>query len=81
MVEKFKLIIADDSEHEKVFVEIYVENIFLALVSQENGPDKLLLELPGLGLDENLIARQVKLYEFIEVLKQAAMELVGEIDI
>jgi hypothetical protein len=74
---KYEVIIADDPDHDKVFAEIHRDNKFLALISQEDGPDRLKIELPGLGLDESQIVRQVPLADFIAVLEQAAKKLVG----
>ena len=75
---RYEVLIADDSEHEKVFAEIQRNNKFLALISQENGPDRLKVELPGLGLDENWVIREVPLDDFIVILGEAARKLVGD---
>lgn len=74
----YEVIIADDLNHGKVFAEIHRNNKFLALISQEDGPDRLKVELPGPGLDESQIVRQVPLAEFITMLGHAAKKLVGE---
>jgi hypothetical protein len=74
----YELIIADDPDHDKVFAEIYRDNKFLALISQEDGPDRLKVELPGPGLDESQIVRQLPLADFIAVLGQAAKKLLGK---
>jgi hypothetical protein len=75
---RYSVIIADDAEHERVYAEIQCNNKFLAIVSQEEGEDRLLVELPGLGLDEDYVVRQVRLTDFIDVLNQAAMKLLGK---
>ena len=74
----YEVIIADDPEHDKVFAEIHRNNKFIALISQEDGPDRLKVELPGPGLDESHVVRQVPLSDFIAMLGQAAKKLVGE---
>lgn len=75
---RYEVQIADDSEHEKVFAEIYRNNKFLALISQEDGSDRLKVELPGLGLDENCVIREIPLDDFITILGEAARKLVGD---
>ena len=75
---KYEVIIADDQDHEEVFAEIYRDNKFLASISKEDGPDRLKVELPGPGLDESQVVRQVPLADFITVLGQAAKKLVGK---
>ncbi|MBI5870840.1 MAG: hypothetical protein HZB44_07795 [Actinobacteria bacterium] len=75
--EKFEIIIADDPEHEKVYAEIILEGKFLAIVSQESGPENLMVELPGLGLVESLVMRNLELDSFITVLDEAAAYLTG----
>jgi hypothetical protein len=71
----YEVIIADDPDHDKVFAEIHRNNKFLALISQEEGLDRLVVELPGPGLDESQIVRQVPLADFKAVLDQAAKKL------
>lgn len=71
----YEIIIADDPDHDKVFAEIYRNNKFLALISQEDGQDQLKVELPGLGLDEGQVVREVLLVDFVAVLGQAARKL------
>ncbi len=73
----YEVIIADDPDHDKVFAEIHRNGKFLASISQEDGPDRLKVELPGPDLDERWIVRQVPLVDFIAVLEQAAKKLVG----
>ncbi len=71
----YEVVIADDADHDKVFAEIHHNNKFLALVSQEGGHDRLMVELPGPGLDESQVVRQVLLADFIAALGQAAKKL------
>jgi hypothetical protein len=73
----YEIIIADDPDHDKVFAEIYRNNKFLALVSQDDGQDRLKVELPGLGLDEGQVVREAPLVDFVAMLGQAAKKLAG----
>ena len=77
MSSQYEVIIADDADHEKVFAEIYRDNQFLALISQEDGPEKLKVEFPGPLLDEAQVVRCAPLTEFMAVLEQAARKLVS----
>ena len=63
--ERCKVLIASDMEHEQIFAEIYVDEKFVALVSQEVRGSAMTVEFPGAGMDENLIQRTVEL----EILK------------
>ena len=67
----FDFLIADDSEHEKVFVEIYYNEKYVALISQEEGIDKLLIEFPGNDLNESAIIRSLPLNEFLNLIDEA----------
>jgi hypothetical protein len=58
MAQGFDFTFADDSEHEKVFIEIYCNEKFVALISQEHGLDDLEIEFPGTNLVESLITRE-----------------------
>lgn len=78
MSNEFRIIIASDDEHERVFAEIYLGDKFVALVNQEAGSGQEQIELPGVGLDESLIVRKVPLRGFEEVLLQAVRKLKGE---
>lgn len=60
MAREYSFLIANDNEHEKVFVEIYYDDKFVALINQENGLNNLEIEFPGEGLVEDLINRQNK---------------------
>ena len=75
MAQGFDFLIADDSEHEKVFIEIYYKDKFVASISQEQGLDKLEIEFPGPNLVESLIIRKVPLKEFLDLVNDAAKRL------
>jgi len=71
--EAFRVIVASDQEHEKVFVEIYQGDKFVVLVSQDN--DTPIVEIPGVGLDESYISRTIPLAEFRDALDAAVKRL------
>lgn len=41
----FRISIGDDSEHEDLTAEIYYRELFIALISQERGFDKLKIDI------------------------------------
>ncbi|MBL8872549.1 MAG: hypothetical protein JNK90_22420 [Planctomycetaceae bacterium] len=65
--------IASDQEHEKVVAEVLVDGKFVCIVS--NDYDELLVELPGPGLDENLVARTVSLENLLRGIELAKSRL------
>ena len=75
MAQKFDFLIADDSEHEKVFIEIYYEGKFVALINQERGLDNLEIEFPGPDLVESEIIRKLPLNDFLDLVNDAATRL------
>jgi hypothetical protein len=54
----YDFLIADDSDHEAVFIEIYYKGKFVALINQEHGRENLVIEFPGPNLVESLIERK-----------------------
>ncbi len=75
MSKEFTIVIASDSEHEKVFAEVYFQSKFVALVSQEKGLDQLCIEFPSSNVDESMIAREVDVDGFNQALITAAKKL------
>jgi len=61
---EFDYLIANDDKHEEVFIEIYYEGKFVALINQENGLANLEIEFPGPESVASLIIRRLPLNEF-----------------
>ena len=78
IVSRFSVMIASDVEHEKVYAEIYCDEKFVALVSQERGLEYKVLELPGPDLVEERICREVDLAGFLQAIQLAIRKLSGE---
>lgn len=78
MNEKFEIIIADDAQHEKVYAEIHFDEKFVAIVSQDEGIDRLTLETPGSVKVEDLVLRKVDLNEFLKAVEAAKLRLIGK---
>ena len=75
----FKTMIASDADHEKVYAEIYCDEKFVVLVSQENGLDKLRVEFPDSSIDKSMILRNIEMEGFLRALTEAKQRLSGEI--
>ena len=72
MDKNFDYLIASDTEHEEVFIEIYCNKKHVASINQELGIDNLQIEFPEFGLEESLIERKIPLTEFLDLVNQAA---------
>ncbi|MDZ4783137.1 MAG: hypothetical protein SGJ19_23065 [Planctomycetia bacterium] len=75
MDERIDVYIASDDAHEYCFALIEVDGKHLASLSQEEGVDKLVIELPGLGLVEDLVIRSVPLEIFQRGVERAVAAL------
>ena len=75
MAKEYNFLIANDDEHKKVFIEIYYNDKFVALINQEQGLNNLEIEFPGEGLVEDLIIRKVPLKIFLELVAEAGKKL------
>lgn len=78
-MKRFEILIASDSNYEKVFAEIYYDKKFVALVSQENGIKNLNIEFPDNTVDQNQVAKKIDYDQFIAALGVAKSKLTGEV--
>jgi hypothetical protein len=65
--------IASDQTHEKVVAEIIVDGKFVCVLSIDH--DELIVEFPGPGLDESLVARTVSLESLLRGVEIAKARL------
>lgn len=77
MKDGFKILIASDTDYEKVFAEIYYNEKFVALISQEQGVDRMKVEFPRSDMNESMVLREIDLEGFQEALYKAAKKLKG----
>ncbi len=70
-----EIIICSDSEHDKVYAEIYYSKKFVAIVSQEKGVHNLEIEFPNTDVDQEMVTRSIPFDKFMELLRMAASEL------
>ncbi|HIB69697.1 MAG TPA: hypothetical protein EYO33_32620 [Phycisphaerales bacterium] len=71
-ISRFRISVGDDDLHEDLTAEIYFDEKFLALVSQENGLDKAEIELQRCPDSD---AWDLPLDAFLKVLEQAKYRL------
>jgi len=71
----YDYLIASDSDHEEVFIEIYYRGKYIALINQEKGLENLEIEFPGADLVEATIERKISLNEFLDLVTQATQKL------
>ena len=65
--------IASDQTHEKVVAEIIVDGKFVGVLSNDH--DEHIVEFPGPGLDESLVARTVSLESLLRGVEIAKARL------
>lgn len=76
MCDGLKVLICSDVGYDKLIAEIYHDGKYVALISQEDGPDRLVVEFPGPGMNEQAIARQVDLAWLEAALPAAKRKLI-----
>ena len=76
MYEGLRVLICSNVEYNNLIAEIYSHGKYVALVSQEKGPDKLVVEFPGPDQNEAAIIRKVDLDWFEYALQQAKIKLI-----
>jgi hypothetical protein len=75
MAQGFDFLIANNSEHREVFIEIYYDDKHVASINQEHGFDNLEIEFPGPDLVESLIIRKLPLKDFLDLVNEASKRL------
>jgi hypothetical protein len=76
MKDAIKILICSDTDYEQLIAEIYIDDKFVALVSQDNGVNDLQIVFPGCDQNEKAIARKVDFVLFNVALERARIELV-----
>lgn len=69
-----KVTIASDTDYKRVVAEIYCDGMFVALISQDHGPDDLRLEFPA-SPDPSAVCRSVGLNWFVDAVRKAKDQL------
>ncbi len=66
--------IASDTDYKQLVAEIYCDGMFVALISQDHGPDDLRLEFPA-NSDPSTVCRSVGLDWFVDAVWKAKDQL------
>jgi hypothetical protein len=66
--------IASDTDYKQLVAEIYCDGMFVALISQDRGPDDLILEFPA-NSDPSAVCRSVRLDWFVDAVRKAKDKL------
>jgi hypothetical protein len=77
MCAKLKVTVCSDRDYEELIAEIYHDEKFVALISQDEGRDKLYVEFPKPNNIEEMVAGRVGLEWFQDALEKAKLELIG----
>ena len=75
MDDNFSITIASDSDYDKLVSEICYGGKFVALISQEEGVDKLRIEFPDQRSNKGEMAHKVGLDAFLRTVETARQEL------
>ena len=75
MGDKFRITIASAGDYEKLVSEISYSGEFIALISQEEGADKLRIEFPDRCSKKGEMAHKVDLDAFLKTVEKARQEL------
>jgi hypothetical protein len=71
----FEILISSNPNYEKLVAEIYLQGKFIALLNQDEGPEKIKIEFPSNDVDESLVLRHCYLKDLLEVLQEAECQL------
>jgi len=74
---KIKIMICSDTDYDQLIAEMYVDDKYIGLISQERGPNNLVVEFPGPDQYEAVITREVEIEILLEALSKAKKELIG----
>ena len=66
--------IASDTDYKQLVAEIYCDGMFVALISQDHGPNDLRLEFPA-NIDPSTLCRSVGLDWFVDAVRKAKNQL------
>lgn len=71
----FRIQVCSDVDYDKLIVEVYVDEKFVALVNQERDDGVLEVVFPGPDQNEPAVTRHVALPTLLEALEEAKKEL------
>ena len=75
--QKLTVLIASDLDYEQLVAEIYCDDKYVLLISQDNGSDNLSVVFPGIDFNQYAATRRVDLNWLRYALDQAECVLLG----
>lgn len=78
MEKKLRVQVCSDVDYDNLIAEIYCDEKFVALISQEEGVSNLKVELPGPNQNEAAVIRKVDLDWFQKALQEAKKKLIED---
>jgi hypothetical protein len=69
--------VCSDVDYERLVVEIYQNEKFVALISQEGANRELAVEFPGPDQNQSIVLRKVELNWFKMAIEEAERALIG----
>lgn len=75
-VPKLGITIFSDPQYDQVVAEIYYDEKFVCLISQDEGPENLRITFPA-DLDTSVVARSVELDWFLDAVQKAKGRLLN----
>lgn len=78
---KIRTVLSSDPDYEKLIVEMYYDDKFIALLNQDDGLENVKIEFPSPCCDEQSIISKMSLQEFEECLEASKNRLLDETSI
>lgn len=76
MDKAYKIQVSSDADYNNLISEVYIDGEFVALISQEDGPESLKIELSSPAIDvDSSSAKIFDLKTFLEALEDAKAAL------
>lgn len=66
-----EVVLSSDGQYEQLTAEIFCDGKFVALISQDDGPEALKIEFPANDVDENSVLRKIDLATFEQGIERA----------
>ena len=75
MTGKIEIQVCSDIDYENLIAEIYINDNFIALISEEDDPDDFHIEFPGMEKADNQKILRIRMDVFETTLKMAVEKL------
>ena len=73
--QEFRIIVASPPDYNNLVAEIYLGDLFFAMITQERGKGTFDIETPGAEEIQHQIARKSEVNGFIEAIREACSRL------